>query len=156
MNVSFAGFGENIATFETAAAIPAGTPVKMSANGTVAACAAGDAFIGIAVSQRGDFVGVQLKGYRNAAVTGSVPVGWAQLVADGSGGVKAAGEDAAGISVLVVSAGTAEIGMSFYKKRGGIPMAFLRYRPLGERGCTNTPGKKLHPGAGGAGPQRQL
>jgi len=108
MNVSFAGFGENIATFETAAAIPAGTPVKMSANGTVAA---GDAFIGIAVSQRGDFVGVQLKGYRNAAVTGSVPVGWAQLVADGSGGVKAAGEDAAGISVLVVSAGTAEIGM---------------------------------------------
>ena len=108
MNVSFAGFGENIATFETAAAIPAGTPVKMSANGTGAA---GDAFIGIAVSQRGDFVGVQLKGYRNAAVTGSVPVGWAQLVADGSGGVKAAGEDAAGISVLVVSAGTAEIGM---------------------------------------------
>ena len=108
MNVSFAGFGENIATFETAAAIPAGTPVKMSANGTVAACAAGDAFIGIAVSQRGDFVGVQLKGYRNAAVTGSVPVGWAQLVA---GGVKAAGEDAAGVSVLVVSAGTAEIGM---------------------------------------------
>ena len=92
MNVSFAGFGENIATFETAAAIPAGTPVKMSANGTVAACAAGDAFIGI-------------------AVTGSVPVGWAQLVADGSGGVKAAGEDAAGVSVLVVSAGTAEIGM---------------------------------------------
>ena len=81
------------------------------ANGTVAACAAGDAFIGIAVSQRGDFVGVQLKGYRNAAVTGSVPVGWAQLVADGSGGVKAAGEDAAGVSVLVVSAGTAEIGM---------------------------------------------
>ena len=111
MNVSFAGFGENIATFETAAAIPAGTPVKMSANGTVAACAAGDAFIGIAVSQRGDFVGVQLKGYRNASVTGSVPVGWAQLVADGSGGVKAAGEDAAGVSVLVVSAGTAEIGM---------------------------------------------
>ena len=111
MNVSFAGFGENIATFETAAAIPAGTPVKMSANGTVAACAAGDAFIGIAVSQRGDFVGVQLKGYRNAAVTGSVPVGWAPLVADGSGGVKAAGEDAAGISVLVVSAGTTEIGM---------------------------------------------
>ena len=78
MNVSFAGFGENIATFETAAAIPAGTPVKMSANGTVAACAAGDAFIGIAVSQRGDFVGVQLKGYRNAAVTGSIPVGWAR------------------------------------------------------------------------------
>ena len=35
----------------------------------------------------------------------------AQLVADGSGGVKAAGEDAAGVSVLVVSAGTAEIGM---------------------------------------------
>ena len=40
-----------------------------------------------------------------------MPVGWAQLVADGSGGVKAAGEDAAGVSVLVVSAGTAEIGM---------------------------------------------
>lgn len=111
MNVSFAGFGENIATFEAAATIPAGTPVKMTANGTVAACAAGDLFIGVAVSQRGDFVGVQLKGYRSVAVTGSVTVGWAQLVADGSGGVKAAGEEAAGVNVLVVSADTAEIGI---------------------------------------------
>ena len=34
-----------------------------------------------------------------------------RLVADGTGGVKAAGEDAAGVNVLVVSAGTAEIGM---------------------------------------------
>ncbi len=111
MNVSFAGFGERIATFETAGVIPAGTPVKMSANGTVTACAAGDAFIGIAVSQRGDFVGVQLKGYRNAAITGSVSLGWAQLVADGSGGVKAAGEDATGVNVLVVSTDAGEVGM---------------------------------------------
>ena len=111
MNVSFAGFGKNIATFEAAAAIPAGTPVKMSANGTVATCAAGDAFIGVGVSQRGDFVGVQLKGYCTAAVTGSVSLGWAQLVADGSGGVKAAGEDAAGVNVLVVPTDAAEAGM---------------------------------------------
>lgn len=111
MNVSFAGFGENIATFEAAAPIPAGTPVKMTGNGQVAACSAGDVFIGVAVSQRGDFVGVQLKGYRSAAVTGSVSLGWAQLVADGSGGVKAAAEDASGVNVLVVSADTAEIGM---------------------------------------------
>lgn len=111
MNVSFAGFGEHIATFETAGVIPAGTPVKMDGNGKVAACAAGDAFIGIAVSQRGDFVGVQLKGYRTAPVADSVSLGWAQLVADGSGGVKAAGEGAAGVNVLVVSADAANVGM---------------------------------------------
>ena len=51
------------------------------------------------------------QGYCTAAVTGSVSLGWAQLVADGSGGVKAAGEDAAGVNVLVVSTDAAEAGM---------------------------------------------
>ena len=49
--------------------------------------------------------------FRRQKLFAFLPVGWAQLVADGSGGVKAAGEDAAGVSALVVSAGTAEIGM---------------------------------------------
>lgn len=108
MNVSFAGFGEAIATFETEEVIQAGMPVKMADNGKVAACAAGEAFIGFAVSQRGDFVGVQLKGYRTAAVTGSVELGWAQLTADGSGGVQTGAD---GVSALVVWADTAEIGV---------------------------------------------
>ena len=111
MNVSFAGFGEQIATFEAAAAIAAGTPVKLTGNGVVAACAAKDPFIGIAVSQRGDFVGVQLKGYRKVKASGSVSVGWACLAADGAGGVKAAEAEAAGTNVLVVSADTTSVGI---------------------------------------------
>ena len=45
MNVSFNGFGETLATLAATGASRAGQPVKISANGTVAACAKGDVLV---------------------------------------------------------------------------------------------------------------
>ena len=72
----------------------------MSANGTVAPCAAGKAFCGAAVNVRDGFAAVQLAGYVRLPYTGTTPVvGYQTLAGDGAGKIKA---DAAGRSVLVV------------------------------------------------------
>ena len=42
MKVCFHGFQENVASFEVSGTVSKGDPVKVSANGTVAACAAGE------------------------------------------------------------------------------------------------------------------
>ena len=88
MLVSFNGFGESIATFEAAGAA-AGAPVKMSGNGAVSACAAGDTFCGIAIVPNGSCASVQLGGYVKVTYSGTAPtVGYNTLAADGSNGVK--------------------------------------------------------------------
>ena len=63
MKVCFHGFQENVASFEVSGTVSKGDPVKVSANGTVAACAAGDKFCGIALSVRDGIAAVQLAGY---------------------------------------------------------------------------------------------
>ena len=45
--ISFKGFDQKILTFKVASAIDAGTPVKISANSTVAKAGANAAFVGI-------------------------------------------------------------------------------------------------------------
>ncbi len=89
MNYSFNGIGDVTATFGAAngTAIAAGTPVKMSGNGEVTACAANDAFIGISCGSRGGHVAGQRAGTAEVAYTGNVSVGSVQLKADGAGGV---------------------------------------------------------------------
>ncbi len=106
MKVSFEGMGEMIASFinSTTAPADAGQPVKMSANGTVAKAASGDTFIGIATNASDDFAAVRLKGYTKLSYSATAPtVGFATLVADGSGGVKTA---ATGTSALVLDIDT--------------------------------------------------
>lgn len=102
MNVSFEGIGQWCATFACNGEVADGQMVKVSGNGEVKACAAGDAFCGkvSAVSRDGKACAVVLGGMVCAAYAGTAPVvGWAGLVADGSGGVKT---DNAGKSYLVV------------------------------------------------------
>ena len=100
MKVAFGGYGEKLVTFETAEGVLAGMPVMMSANGTVAPCAAGKAFCGAAVNVRDGFAAVQLAGYVRLPYTGTTPVvGYQTLAGDGAGKIKA---DAAGRSVLAV------------------------------------------------------
>ena len=107
MNYSFNGIGEIVATFGAAdgAAIAAGTPVKMSGNGTVTACGEEDAFIGICCGTRGGHAAVQLAGTAEVAYTGSLTAGSTILVADGDGGVCAAEE---GKAYLVLTAADGE------------------------------------------------
>ena len=74
-------------------------PVKMTGNGTVGPCDAGDAFCGVAVNVRGGFAAVQLSGYTQATYTGTAPaVGYQTMSAAGSGAVQTG---AAGRSILI-------------------------------------------------------
>ena len=102
MSVAFMGFNEKTLTFNTSENIDAGTPVSISANGTVAKTSTGGAFIGIALSQRNDLVEVQLCGYVKSDYTSTAPaLGKTALGANGTGGVKAV--SSGGTSCLVIS-----------------------------------------------------
>ena len=104
MTTNFNGFNEKVLTFECDTNISAGTPVKITANGKVAAAAAGDRFIGTCVYTRCGFAAVQVEGYVSLPYTSTAPtVNFAKLVADGNGGVKA---DTNGSEVVVVSVDT--------------------------------------------------
>lgn len=90
MDVSFNGVGEQVVSFEAAAGVQPGGAVKLSDNGTVAPCAAGDVVCGTAVTVRGGIAGVMISGYCRLSYSGdTVPaVGYQLIAADGSGGVK--------------------------------------------------------------------
>ena len=103
--VSFEDIGGVTATFAAKEDVVPGQVVKISANGQVGACAANDPFAGLALSLRGGFAGVQVKGFLTLPISGTVDLGWGTLAADGSGGVKAA--SSGGVSALVVSVDTA-------------------------------------------------
>ena len=98
MNVSFEEIGRMAVTFAQDGC-ESGQVCKVSENGTVAPCAAGEKFCGIVEGVRGDFAAVQVAGFASVAVSGSVGVGYVNLCADGQGGVKAG----SGREYLVVS-----------------------------------------------------
>ena len=98
MNVSFEEIGRMAVTFAQDGC-ESGQVCKVSENGTVAPCAAGEKFCGIVEGVRGDFAAVQVAGFATVAVSGSVGVGYVNLCADGQGGVKAG----SGREYLVVS-----------------------------------------------------
>lgn len=113
MNVSFEGIGQWCVTFACKGEMADGQMVKVSGNGEVEACAASDAFCGkvAAMSRDGKACAVALGGMVCASYTGTAPVvGWANLSADGNGGVKT---DSAGKSYLVVDVDTAGSKVTF-------------------------------------------
>ena len=119
MTVSFEGIGENVVTFYNAAAAASkaaqGDPVRLSAAATVAKCADGERFCGVAVSADEDFAGVQTSGFVTVPYTGAAPsVGYAYLLANGTGGVKAdSAATKTGGEFLVVAVDTAAATVSF-------------------------------------------
>lgn len=113
--VSFEGIGEVCATFYAADSVKAGQVVKLSGGSTVAACAAGERFCGVATSAQDGCAGVQIGGLAQVSCADStVTVGYVRLTANGSGGVKRAGDSDAGQEYLVIAddgAGTVTIQM---------------------------------------------
>lgn len=89
MKVSFHGIGDKLVTFLNNGA-EQGQAVKVSAAGTVAPCAAGDVFDGVAVFADGAYAGVRLRGFVTLGYSGDTApgVGHVKLIADGKGGVK--------------------------------------------------------------------
>ena len=101
MNYSYEGIGQWCATFAGSQA-EEGQVVKVSANGTVSACADGNGFAGVVdvVGRDGAACAVILGGMVEVPYTGTAPaLGWSGLSANGTGGVKA---DSVGHSYLVV------------------------------------------------------
>lgn len=99
--ISFEGIGEMVATFACAEDVAAGQVVKITADGTVGTCAAGDKICGVALSAEDGYAAVQLGGLVKVATTGgSITAGWCKLSADGSGGMQQDGS--AGTEYLVV------------------------------------------------------
>ncbi len=112
MEVSFNGFGEQVATFEAESAVKAGSMVKMTANGTVGICAEKEQFCGIVLSARDGFAAVQLGGYMgNVPYIGTdMAVGYKTVVAAANGKIQV---DATGRSVLVIDVDTASSTCGF-------------------------------------------
>lgn len=104
--VSFEGIGHVCATFFAADGVKAGAVVKLSDDATVAPCAAGQRFCGVAVTDAKDgCAGVQVGGFAEVACADTaVTEGYVSLTANGSGGVKKAGTNDAGAEYLVVAA----------------------------------------------------
>ena len=98
MNVSFEEIGRVAVTFAQEGC-QGGQVFKVSAHGKVAPCADGDKFCGIVEHVRGNHAAVQVAGFAEVGITGAVGLGYVELCADGSGGVKAG----AGREYLVVS-----------------------------------------------------
>ena len=69
MNVSFEEIGRMAVTFAQDGC-QGGQVCKVSANGTVAPCAAGDKFCGIVEGVRSGFAAVQVEGFAEVAVSG--------------------------------------------------------------------------------------
>lgn len=92
MKVSYEGIGQWAATF-ACGQVAEGEMVKISGNGAVSVCNAGDGFCGqvLSVGRDGGACAVALGGMVTAGYTGtSAPaLGWTSLTADGNGGVQA-------------------------------------------------------------------
>ena len=98
MNVSFEEIGRLAVTFAHSG-VSAGQVCKVAGNGTVAPCADGDKFCGVVEGVRGGHAAVQVAGFVSVGYSGAVGLGYVNLCANGSGGVKAG----TGREYLVVS-----------------------------------------------------
>lgn len=109
MNVNFNGIGETVATFIADESLTqAGVPVKVSADGTAAACGEGDCFCGVCVGLRGGFAAVQLYGYTTLSAAEKIDTGYQKLACDAQG---KAVVDNDGRELLVVESAADEIGI---------------------------------------------
>ena len=68
--VSFEEIGAVAATFFAQKEVKAGQVVKMTGNGQVGPCSAGDKFCGVALSNENGCAGVQVKGFCPVAIWG--------------------------------------------------------------------------------------
>lgn len=103
-SISMQGIGAQCMSAKKGASGTAGYPCKISANDTVINAASGDAFCGVITGLRGTLATVQYAGFVTLPYSSTAPsVGYAILVADGSGGVKTA---QSGKSYLVTNVNT--------------------------------------------------
>lgn len=115
MSVAFQGMDNLVVTFQ-AETVTRGWPAAVCADNTVGNAGAGKAPAGIVLNLRSGHAAVQVKGFAEVKYSGSTaPVlGWNQLVADGSGGLRAAASGETGRACLVVNKNTADKTMGLF------------------------------------------
>ena len=103
--LSFNGFDQKALTFKTSGTVAVGTPVKVSADSTVAAAKADEIICGVVLSNEGDAAAVQVSGTVTLPYTGTTApaYGYQNIAANGSGGIKVG----SGRQVMVLSINTA-------------------------------------------------
>lgn len=88
MDISFNGIETKVITFY-GPNVNVGDLVIIKQNYTVEKCADGDEFIGIVISKRGEYVGVQTSGYIEiSSMASSVPYGYVTMTSTGSNGIQ--------------------------------------------------------------------
>lgn len=108
MNVNFNGYGENVATFLADSSLTeTGVPVKVSAYGTVAPSASGEAFCGVCVGVRDGYAAVQLDGYVSVKSNAAIAAGYTKLAAGANGTVAA---NSSGREYLVLDSSNGKTG----------------------------------------------
>ncbi len=106
MNISFNGFMENTVTFECDENVTAGSLVKIYESGKVAPCAEGDKICGVCLSVRDGFAAVQVEGFVNVPVSGTVTTGFVKIAATADGKAKAS-DDGREVLCVCTEGGTA-------------------------------------------------
>ena len=74
-SISYEGVGQMMATFQCGETVKMGQVVKVSADSTVAPCAAGERIAGMAVVVRDGFASVQLSGFIAVKAAGDSTTG---------------------------------------------------------------------------------
>ena len=97
--LGYEGIGEVVVTAAMSGEMERGIPVCLEGSGAVRPCGAGEVFCGIAQGGRGGWGAVQVKGFVSVACSGALNVGWAEVAADGEGGVC---QSEGGLKVLVM------------------------------------------------------
>lgn len=107
--IDFYAVSQQHLTFLAEEGVVPGAFVKLSANGTVAPCTAGDKPIGICKANEGDCASVQLGGHCKAAYTlpesAQIALGYQTFVCSDAKTLK---PNASGREILVLSIDTAE------------------------------------------------
>ena len=88
MNCSYEEIGHLSVTFPESGCT-SGKVCKLNDSGMAVPCSDGDMFCGVVETVAGGYAGVQIHGFVEVAYTSTAPeIGYANLVADGNGGVK--------------------------------------------------------------------
>ena len=123
--ISFEDIGSVVATFLADSGVKGGQVVKLTGNGQVGPCSAGDAFCGVSLEPRAGLAAVQVKGFVTVKTADTLTVGWAELAGDGDGGVKTA--ETGGVAALVADVkddGTAVICLCSGKERKRMAISY--------------------------------
>ena len=107
MKISFEAIGQKMVTFAAGSGAEAGKVCKVTSDGTVGACTAGDSFCGVVSHVQDGAAAVVTAGFVTLPYTGDTApaAGWGKLAANAAGGVAVA--SSGGREYLIVSVDTA-------------------------------------------------